>query len=192
MDFFIRFLKYYWTYIVIAILALLLVCTTGYIFVNNNKETETNYKEIGMAIDDEENVSETLMVDVKGAVKKPGVYAFEKGQIINDAINAAGGFTSKAYNKNINLSKKLSDEMVLYVYTKTEYKNINDKDVKLEECVCPTYEIDSCVTEGNSVIETDSNTNSDILSNIQQEIDKEENIPKKISINLSAKELEER
>lgn len=194
MDFLIRFLKHYWTYVVIALLTLLLMITTGYIFLDNNSESETNNKEIGIVLEEEEVVTDTLMVDVKGAVKKPGVYAFLSGQIINDAISAAGGFTSKAYSKNINLSKKLSDEMVLYVFTKTEYKNLNTEEIKQVECVCPTYEIDNCLDEGSSVIEvtSDSNNNASasLSDNSQNKVSEEtnESANKKVSINSATKE----
>ena len=40
----------------------------------------------------EEKVSdEKYYVDIKGAVKKPGVYEIEKGSIVNDVIKIAGG-----------------------------------------------------------------------------------------------------
>ena len=70
---------------------------------------------------------EKYYVDVKGAVKKPGVYEVNKNNIINDVINLAGGFTKSAYTKNINLSKKISNELVIYIYTNSEYKKLFEK-----------------------------------------------------------------
>ncbi len=61
-----------------------------------------------------------LTVDVKGAVEKPGLYTLEAGARVNDAVEAAGGLTSQADPKSINLAQKLSDEAVVYVASKDE------------------------------------------------------------------------
>lgn len=56
-----------------------------------------------------------------------------------DAINLAGGFTKNAYTDNINLSKKLNNEMVIIVGNKKDYtssttvKVINDALIKEEK-----------------------------------------------------------
>ncbi|CYV57477.1 helix-hairpin-helix domain-containing protein [Streptococcus suis] len=61
-----------------------------------------------------------LVVDVKGAVEKPGLYILEVGSRVNDAVEAAGGLTSQADPKSVNLAQKLSDEAVVYVASKDE------------------------------------------------------------------------
>ncbi|HEM3611016.1 TPA: helix-hairpin-helix domain-containing protein [Streptococcus suis] len=61
-----------------------------------------------------------LVVDVKGAVAKPGLYTLEADARVNDAVDAAGGLTSQADPKSINLAQKLSDEAVVYVASKDE------------------------------------------------------------------------
>ncbi|MDG4510559.1 helix-hairpin-helix domain-containing protein [Streptococcus suis] len=61
-----------------------------------------------------------LVVDVKGAVAKPGLYTLEADARVNDAVEAAGGLTSQADPKSINLAQKLSDEAVVYVANKDE------------------------------------------------------------------------
>ena len=43
--------------------------------------------------------------------------------IINDIITKAGGLNDGAYTDNINLSKKVSDELVIYVYTEDEMQD---------------------------------------------------------------------
>ncbi|MGV2999453.1 helix-hairpin-helix domain-containing protein [Streptococcus suis] len=65
-------------------------------------------------------VSSQLVVDVKGAVKKPGLYTLEHGSRVNDALLAAGGFSQEADQKSVNLAQKLSDEAVVYVASKGE------------------------------------------------------------------------
>ncbi|HEL1618073.1 TPA: helix-hairpin-helix domain-containing protein [Streptococcus suis] len=64
--------------------------------------------------------SSRLVVDVKGAVAKPGLYTLEADARVNDAVDAAGGLTSQADPKSINLAQKLSDEAVVYVASKDE------------------------------------------------------------------------
>ena len=71
-----------------------------------------------------EDTPEVIHVEIKGAVKNPGVYEAKNDEIINDIIAKAGGLNNDAYTDNINLSKKVSDELVIYVYTKDEIDNI--------------------------------------------------------------------
>ncbi|MGT2799662.1 helix-hairpin-helix domain-containing protein [Streptococcus marmotae] len=61
-----------------------------------------------------------LVVDVKGAVRKPGIYHLSAGSRLHDAVEAAGGLAETADSKSINLAQKLSDEGVVYVATKEE------------------------------------------------------------------------
>lgn len=57
----------------------------------------------------------TIIVDVKGAVKKPGVYEIDADARVHHVIELAGGFVEKADENQINLAQKVQDEMVLYV-----------------------------------------------------------------------------
>ena len=58
---------------------------------------------------------EIITVDVKGAVKQPGVYELRVGSRVHDAIYKAGGMTADANSQSVNLAQKLSDETVIYV-----------------------------------------------------------------------------
>lgn len=64
--------------------------------------------------------SSLLVVDVKGAVKNPGLYTLENGSRVNDAVMAAGGLTKEADPKSINLAQKVTDEAVVYVARQDE------------------------------------------------------------------------
>ena len=69
----------------------------------------------------EEVVEQDLItVDVKGAVKTPGIYDLPVGSRINDAVQKAGGLTDNADSKSINLAQRISDEALVYVPTKEE------------------------------------------------------------------------
>lgn len=61
-----------------------------------------------------------ITVDVKGAVKSPGIYDLPVGSRVNDAVQKAGGLTEQADSKSINLAQKVSDEALVYVPTKGE------------------------------------------------------------------------
>lgn len=64
--------------------------------------------------------SSAIVIDVKGAVKKPGVYRLDQDARVQEAIQEAGGFNASANPKLINLAAKLQDEMVVYVPRKGE------------------------------------------------------------------------
>lgn len=61
-----------------------------------------------------------ITVDVKGAVKSPGIYNLPLGSRVNDAVQKAGGMTENADSKNLNLAQKVSDESLVYVPSKEE------------------------------------------------------------------------
>jgi competence protein ComEA len=50
-----------------------------------------------------------LVVDVTGAVRRPGVYRMPAGSRVNDAVTRAGGPSSKAELEAVNLAARLAD-----------------------------------------------------------------------------------
>ena len=56
-----------------------------------------------------------IFVDIKGAVKNPGVYQMKVGDRVKDALDAAGGLTGEADSQKVNLAKRLEDQMVIVV-----------------------------------------------------------------------------
>lgn len=78
------------------------------------------FKEINEEDNKEENetvlkVPAVIMVDVKGAVRHPGVYKVEEGDRLIDAITAAGGYLPDADSRLLNHAMKLTDELLVYV-----------------------------------------------------------------------------
>ena len=72
-------------------------------------------------VNKEEPLEQDLItVDVKGAVKAPGIYDLPVGSRVNDAVQKAGGLTEQADSKSLNLAQKVSDEALVYVPTKGE------------------------------------------------------------------------
>jgi competence protein ComEA len=57
----------------------------------------------------EQNGGEDVVVDVAGAVAKPGVYRLPAGSRVNDAVERAGGATGAGDVEQINLAARLAD-----------------------------------------------------------------------------------
>lgn len=77
-------------------------------------------KEIKKEEKDESPEQDLITVDVKGAVKSPGIYDLPVGSRVHDAVQKAGGLTDEADSKSLNLAQKVSDEALVYVPTKGE------------------------------------------------------------------------
>ena len=86
-----------------------------------SKDSASEKEEKSQKSETEEVVEKDLItVDVKGAVKSPGIYELPVGSRINDAVQKAGGLTDNADSKSINLAQRISDEALVYVPTKEE------------------------------------------------------------------------
>ena len=77
-------------------------------------------KEVKKEEKDESAEQDLITVDVKGAVKSPGIYDLPVGSRVHDAVQKAGGLTEEADSKSLNLAQKVSDEALVYVPTKGE------------------------------------------------------------------------
>jgi len=96
------------------------------IFVEVDKSAEK--KDAVEVIAIESNVVEdiNIKVDIKGAVKAPGVYEVKKGSRVTDLIKLAGGTTVDAELDATNLSTKLNDEDCIVIYKKGEEVKIQN------------------------------------------------------------------
>ena len=61
------------------------------------------------AVSEEEEATESIYVHITGEVQSPGMYELEQGARVQDAIDAAGGFTDEALDTSINLARELTD-----------------------------------------------------------------------------------
>ncbi len=66
----------------------------------------------------QEQAAPSLYVDVKGKVKKPGLYRFAPGKRVADAIEEAGGALPQADLDQINLAQPLADGTALIIPAK--------------------------------------------------------------------------
>ena len=66
------------------------------------------------------NAATDAVVDVEGAVARPGLVTVPAQARVGDAIEQAGGFTSKAERSSVNLAQHVEDGQQVYVMTKKE------------------------------------------------------------------------
>lgn len=116
----------------------LIICLTFFFKIKEDDKKDTlpsqmnlteNLSTIAQNETEKENTNpemETIMVDIKGAVVKEGVYQLQRNSRVTDAIQIAGGLRDDADPNAINLAQKLSDEAILYVARKGENKSIID------------------------------------------------------------------
>ena len=164
-------ISYYKKYLILAsCLVLFIVAGIGYFMLNNNDSVITEVlAETTSPTSAVKEESTKLYFDIKGSVKKPGVYEFAQGDKIIDAINKAGGLTKNATTNNLNLSKKLTNEMVIYVFSKNELTTTKALEPvsNASECKCETIEINNCVDKNttnesnNDTVSTKININTD-------------------------------
>ncbi|HHW68755.1 MAG TPA: hypothetical protein GX747_00235 [Tenericutes bacterium] len=123
----IKFIKTHYLKIIVIVIIITIYISNNY---NKTKENVMASEYINDIIKNEtiyyneettkEIVNEIKKVDIKGQIIFPGVYTFDDGDRIIDVVEKAGGFTEEANTTLINLSKKLTDEMMIYIKSKDE------------------------------------------------------------------------
>ena len=145
---------------------LIILLGLGYWYYKENKyEDIITYSDIKEESTKVVTTSQKLYVDVKGAVNIPGVYEFNDGDKVIDAIKKAGGLTKNAVTSNINLSKKLTNEMVIYIFTKAELTTNKTINYTTAACKCETIEVNNCITTTTTTKTIESTSNTDNFSN---------------------------
>ncbi len=108
----------------------------------------------------------TTFVDVSGALKEPGVYCMQKGALIIDVVNRAGGFTSEiAYrfvSRKINLAQKVIENQKIY------FPFENEMECKMLSFLPEAEKVEIVVNNSTGDMGTDDNesSNSDKCINI--------------------------
>ncbi|MEN9622801.1 MAG: hypothetical protein RLZZ307_533 [Actinomycetota bacterium] len=100
----------------LAIIALLVLVISA-LFVMRGSSQEVIAAPAPLEI--ESSVTQTLMIDVAGAVINPGVYSLPLNARVFEAIKAAGGLKKGADTSDINQARILRDGEQIYVYPTT-------------------------------------------------------------------------
>ena len=159
--------KYFWIILIIFLVLL-------FLFKNNQSTEEVILEENDNLEVKEEAIQETvkskIKVDIKGAVKNPGVYEVDENSRVSDVINVSGGLTNEADTSVINLSKNVVDEMVIIIYTKEEINEMKKGSTSIKyiekECICPKLENDACIEDKiDNIPDNEINSNDKNESN---------------------------
>ena len=163
--------------------------------INKIKKEIKNKPTVTETVKKENNDSNELYtVDIKGEVRKPGVYTLKKGKRVIDVVKTAGGLTLEADTSANNLSMKITDEMVIIIYNKDEIKNYlrtKEKQTKLtEKCKSEKAINNSCIESVNGE-KKEEKTKESTKENSKKESNDNKNTQsetKLISINTATKE----
>ena len=100
---------------------------------NYSKEIEKKTEKTVLKTDKKEKKQEDYVVDIKGEVINPGIYSASKNDRVIDIIKKAGGLTRKADTYYLNLSQKVTDQMLIRVSSKYEVNLTRELELKEKE-----------------------------------------------------------
>ena len=99
------------------------------------KKVERKEKIVKKKEDKEEKIEnkEEYVVDIKGEVLHPGIYSASKNDRVIDIIKKSGGLKSTADTYYLNLSQKVTDQMVIRVHSRYEVNLTKQLELKEKE-----------------------------------------------------------
>lgn len=106
----------------IIIIVIMVLAGLGF-YKSNNSDDEVDQNLLQFAntnIEETANNPKEIYVHIDGEVINPGLYKLTTNDRVNDLLVIAGGATDKASLKDINLAKRLEDEMKIYIPSKDE------------------------------------------------------------------------
>ena len=136
-------------FVIIIVLIIFMLGGVFYYVKNDNKVSE-DVVLVTKKVSSTKVSNKKMYVDIKGSVNNPGVYEFKENDRVIDAINYAGGLNKYANTSNINLSQKLSSEMVIYVFSNKEIESGSKSSSCSTICGVNVIEVNNCVDENNS------------------------------------------
>lgn len=143
-----NYLRKYWLWIAGGILFIIISLGVQYHKVTQSQLyfIEETSEEYLTSVDIPQSEELIIYIDIKGAVNRPGLYQLSEGSRMVDAIEAAGGLTTEADDRTINLAEKLLDQQKIIVYTESEMAEQlmqEDRDNLLERDVYPSNPSDA-------------------------------------------------
>lgn len=152
---------------------LIILIILGFIFILLNKKIDDEIILEESNLETKEEIDEEVVnikVDIKGAVKNPGVYEVGENSRVSDVIALSGGLTDEADTSVINLSKNVIDEMVIIIYTKDEINEMKKGSTSIKyiekECICPKLENDACIEDKIDNVPLEEESNNDLNDKI--------------------------
>ena len=154
-----KIISFFKNYYMACIFTLIVVISITFMSLSSSNSS-VSAQEISGEVKEEcncEEKKESVLVDIKGAVKNPGVYSLISNSIVNDVIKLAGGLLKNATTDDINLSKSIYNEMVIYVSTKSELK---EKQSIVITSVVPSSNSNTAINNNDSCISNKVNINT--------------------------------
>jgi competence protein ComEA len=99
----------------LAVVAVLVLLSSSFFIIRSSSASETITPQPFVI----ESVKAPLVIDIQGAVAKPGVYRVPAGSRVVDAIKKAGGVTKIGDPSDINQARLLNDGEQIYIYAKS-------------------------------------------------------------------------
>lgn len=158
----------------IIIISLFIIIGLSIIIINSNKKEEVIIESEVLETNEEkieEILPKRIKVDVKGSVKKEGVYEMSEGSRVIDVLNKAV-LLKTANTKYINLSKYIFDEMVIYIFSNSEIKEIE----KNKENPCSNITNNACINIDNKSIIKDTANDKPVYNLNENSIEGNTNI----------------
>ncbi len=162
--------------IIIGLIFIGIISTGSYYIFKTNKKNKVVVEEGLIKKEEikeeprvEIEVVKEYSVDIKGEVNNPGVYKLPKGSLVIDVINVAGGLKKYANTKCINLSKLITNEMVIYIHSNSEVNKKTEeiKNKEVSECICPELKNDAYTTNNNTNVSSKININTATSTELQ-------------------------
>jgi len=154
------FFRFRWP-IAFLLIGLILV-GAGIFFARNSPNSPKNSVEIIESSDETRNNAESeIIVEVSGAVEKPGVFKLSQGSRVEDALVLAGGVSVDAdrdwMEKVLNRASKLTDGQKIFIPKQSEVLSAkNDEDIK-------TYQSQSTI-QGSGLIDINTASQEELES----------------------------
>ncbi len=108
----------------VGVICILFIWQTKQQTMQSPVEIDTNIKNEEqkgkLKVADSKEQNKIIMIDIKGAVHREGVYEVERDARVKDGIEKAGGFLPEADRTKVNLAQRMQDQMLIYVPKKGE------------------------------------------------------------------------
>lgn len=161
----------------LLILLLILIGELGFLsYLNTKKEKDENITDLAVQENTlkegkDESQNQLVAVEIKGQVQNPGIYKLDANATINDALKLAGNITAKGFVDNINLSQKVVEQMVIYIFAQDEYSKVKSN-LSYAICYIKSFDISNCLKNGYSVIVTSQDEEETIFSSLEENANK--------------------